>query len=199
MTIGDTWRDLDEFLASEDQPDFEGPPVPAESLAQADRWLRAINTIDRQVARVRRDAEEMRSYQLWLIREWEEREVERIAKNRPWLERSVEMLARALYELDPSVVTRTLPNGTFRLQYKHPEWEYTDPQAFLEWAKKHKPDLVHQPDPPPPKPDKNAVKKAFVVNGKPGDVVPVEYGGDVVPGLRVVFRDREFEIKPPEA
>lgn len=191
MTLEDTWRDLDEFVASQDLPDFDSEPVPAESLDQANRWLRAIKRIDRRVAEIR----EVAAAERQRINEWEAEQVAAVSKNRAWLERSIELLARALFQRDPKVITRSLPNGEFTLRKQQPDWSYTDEKAFVEWAKVHRRGLLNFPDPPEPKPDKNAVKKAFEVDGKPGDTVPVVVDGVKVPGLTVTFRDRRFEIK----
>lgn len=192
MALEETWRELDDYVASQDLPDFDGEPIPAESLDQANRWLRAIKRIDRQVAEIR----EVATAERQRIGEWEAEQVAAVSKNRAWLERSVELLARALFRRDPKVITRSLPNGTFTLAHQQPAWSYEDESAFVEWAREHgRGDLLNIPDPPPPKPDKNAVKKAFNVAGKPGDTVPVVVDGVEVPGLTVTFRPRKFEIK----
>lgn len=194
-------RELDDYVASQYLPDCDGEPVPAESLDQANRWLHAIKRINRHEAEIRAMADAERKRRVQYVDEWEARELaeSEFTTQRPWLERSVEMLARALFKLDPKVITRSLPNGTFTLRKQQPEWVFEDETAFVWWARiNDRDDLVNVPVPPAPKPDRNAVKKAFTVEGKPGDVVPVVVDGDVVPGLTVTFRDRKFEIKTEE-
>lgn len=195
----DVVADLDRFLTDGDEPDYESEPVPAESLDQANRWLRSIARLDREADRVRDAADT----EIERVEAWKVERLAPIQKQREWLARSCEMLAAALYERDPKTVSHHVPNGRIYSRHQAPEWTYTDEGSFIAWAEVHRPDLLNTPE-PVTKPDRNAVKKAFgdVIPKRPtpGDEIPVtthDGAGTVVPvpGLRVVIRERDWKFE----
>lgn len=71
-----------------------------------------------------------------------------------------------------------------------------DEDAALAWSRDNRPELVVQPDPPAPRPDKAALKKlALSKPDEPGDHPVVVEGGEVVPGVRFVRDPRSFYVE----
>lgn len=185
---------LDDILEGDD-PDFDQEPVAAIDADQADRWLRRLGHLhaddraDEELANAR-----IATINTWLMarREQRRRAVE-------YLERSLE-LWHAANVANGAAKTITLPAGKVASRAQQPEWDFDD-AAFLAWATEHAPDLVNQPAPPAPRPDKPAAKKALTVAGldraRPGDELPVvDENGEVVPGLVVVARGPKVTVAP---
>lgn len=194
---------VDEFelaLADDADVDFDTEPAPPLDHDQASRWLRHVCRLDRE----EREVSALAAAERQRIAAWEDARVERIRRERAWFERSLEQYQRAAVA-GGGALTLQLPNGTLKLHAQQPTWEYADEPAFLAWAEEHHPELVRRPDPPPPAPDRNAVKKALNVAGIK-DAAPNSAllavdpdTGEAVPGLIVKTRDRKFDIDLPES
>lgn len=193
--------DLSRFMEDDgDTPDFGAEPVPAESLDQANRWLRAIARLDREADGIRGAADTERKR----VEAWELQRLAPLQERRAWLVRSCELLTAALWARDPKTVTYNVPNGKLFSRKNQPEWVIEDDAVFVEWAQSKRPDLVNQPDPPAAKPDRNAIKKAFAdvipKQASAGDefaVTMTEGDGTVVPvpGVRVVIPERSWKLE----
>ena len=128
-----------------------------------------------------------------------------------WLERSLELTAASLWADDPKRTSVVLPNGALRSKDPGVAWEIANPKddpdgyaKLLAWAQKEAPETVDYPPTPEPRVMVNEVKKALkpyaLAEGKgpqspahPDGLVVVD-GGEVVPGVRVVKKPREFTV-----
>lgn len=188
---------LTEFLEGDD-PDWDTDPAahaPTDT-DQADKW-------GRKLARLKADADadlelyntEVARLQLWLSVRQARRDTQTA-----WLEGSLAEFHRRLIARDPTASTVELPSVTLTARRQQPEWIYTDETEFVAWATTHRPELVRRPDPPPPAPDKNAVKKAlaFDATATPGADTPAfdPTSGEIAPGVTVRRRPKKFTATP---
>lgn len=153
-------------------------------LDRADRTLRKLARFDAEMA----DIEALYQQRLEELKLWVEGERKRDARRREFFEACLAVFHQARLAADPRAKTLRLPSGEHRSYGGQPAWTYTDEAAFVAWAEKNRPDLLRKD----PKPNRDAVKKAFHV--KDGQAVTDE--GEVVPGLLVEDAERTFTPKP---
>lgn len=186
MTPG--YVSLDDFL-TEHEGDSNEPPRDA---VQADAMLRRLAKLEAEARGINRQADD----QVLLVEQWRAIELDRIEEQAVDIRSHLAQYTAALRRLEPKRGTWRLPHGTLKSSAAQPVYTYEDEAAFLAWALVNAPEVVRQPDPKPvpPAPEKNAVKKAFLLpaDAKPGDRVPlVTADGEVVPGVVVEIRDRQ--------
>lgn len=185
--------DLDDFLEGE-PPDFDGEVDTPLSREDASKRLFSLRRARAEKVRVQGVADDRRAQ----IKAWEVAEVERVDKRITWLETALRLYHQMELARDPKgAKTINLPDGELKSTATQPSWEYTDPAAFLAWCLENRPDLVRQPDPPPPEIDKQAVKAALVVQPPDPKAAPI-LGVDpktqeVPPGLTVLPAGRNYK------
>lgn len=188
-------------LYDDDEPDYTSEPVDidpteAQALSLANWHLREIGRLraqrDELVAHFQAEANRL---QMRL-----QARLDTLARAEEWHARPVRNLHAALRASDPKRATITLAHGTLRSKKGQPEWEYTDTDAFIAWAREHYPELVSNrqvtivvPDSEmaellrrlakaniglddtlklsDPTPDKAAVKKALCIRDDKGKVL----------------------------
>jgi hypothetical protein len=100
-----------------------------------------------------------------------------------------------------------LPSGTLSSSKGSLSVEVVDQEAFLAWAKEHRPEWVETPQPPPPPPPRPAkaeIKKSLTADlpedafEDPGayDVeVTVDEDPEPIPGIALVRGERTFKVQ----
>lgn len=203
-TTTDELGSLDELLGSDPDLDTEFDPTAPEPIIdeRINRLLAAKAHADHTVRRLEAQRDQQRA-------EFEARaaEVLRPAIERAGrIDRQLELAHRAIWLNDQRRTRLGFMNGTLTSKAGQVEWEYDDEAAALAWAEVNAPELVDHPDPPPAPPArlskvalKALVKPATLRKGPDGSQEPVtEDGtvltpsGEVVPGVRVVKRERTF-------
>lgn len=119
-----------------------------------------------------------------------------------WLRRSLRAYHEGMFARSKQA-TISLPAGELASKAQQPEWQFTDEAAFLAWAKEHCPAAVRQkerPPAPPPEIDKAGAKAALTRRDEKGKAL--EFGitpeGERPPGLLVVSRDRDYDVRFPQ-
>lgn len=198
-------RDLDEILGEDtDALDFAAEPEPLADDEARTRRARALRHLTRRLAAV--DAQQARERSELAAQHEEARRslVERVG----WLERSLQLTHRAIWLDDPQRTTVDLGCGVqLRSRAGTVEWVAPDEgtpeyDQTVAWLTEHLPGAVRTPEPPAPKIDRNALKaatKAATLAKRNGDTVPatedgsvITADGEVVPGVRVVAKERTF-------
>lgn len=188
--------DLDDVLEGDD-PDIDQEPTGAIDADVADRWLRRLG---RLAAQDRAD-EELANARIATINTWLMARREARRPTVEFFERSIELWHLANLRANPKAAKSiTLPAGKVASRAQQPEWDFDD-TAFVAWAREHAPELVNQPPPPAPKPDKAAAKKHLDVpaleGATPGvPLVVVDGDGEIVPGVTVVARTPKVTVTP---
>lgn len=183
-------------------PDTSGDPVPPESLAEANRWLGHLRRLRRRKEEFLAVANDQREQLELAIQS----QVSRYDGQAVWFEQALKGFHQVILDAEPDRTTIPLTNGELKKTHGGVEWEVFDPGAFLVWARKNRPSIVHRSDPPPERPDREEMKrqlKAAALAGGSGPQRPrfeeghiILDGGEVVPGVRVTAKEDKFVANP---
>lgn len=196
---------LDDEFAEE--IDYDAEPAPLEGLDAINRRLATLRVRQQRLAEYDATSAAMVAELTDRIDRGRVPLVEAVG----YLERSLQLAHQALFAADPTRTRIQMPNGVLASKAGGVEWvwpkddspEYHD---LVAWAKANHRDVVAQPDPPPPRIVKNALKAAVqattLAKGRNGqeplreDGSVVDADGAVVPGVVVVAKPREFTPQP---
>lgn len=173
--IGDRWAELDEALSGPD-PDWETEPEAPANAYRANGLLRTLGTLRRRLA----EDEDMARAEHERIELWLTAQRQRAAKRITWLEQALELWHAAMLAQDPSRKTLMLPSGNLESREMPDVWTF-EPSEFIPWAEANRPDLLRRKPAPDPEIDRNAVKKAKLVDA---------------PGVKVQAQPTKFTAKP---
>lgn len=184
--------DLADWLVGPD-PDFDAEVAPPADADEADRRLRLLAKVRREIAEVERHAAD----EIDRVNAWAESRYSVLHGRAQWLTDGLEMWHRAVLSEDPSRKSISLPCGTLKSRAQQPEWAFDD-EVFLPWAEVHAPSLVRVPEPKPAV-DRNAAKKALLtVEVGEGVHSILTEEGEVVPGVTVTVRGPSFSVVTEE-
>lgn len=212
--LEDQWQDslgydLDDLYAEDAAAlDFAAEPQPLEGLDAIDRRLATLRNAQRQLAAFDQVAESRRAELEQRITEGRRTMLERVG----YLTRSLQISHQAIVADDPKRTRIELPNGVLSSKAGGVEWEWPKPDspedaALLEWARVHLPSAYVPPTtaPVPARVAKLPLKgelKTAATTKRNGVTVPasedglVRVNGEVVPGLTVRAKSREFTPLP---
>lgn len=149
---------------------------------QAEKLMRRLVAARRRELAIEDEARDL----IEPIEQWRDAQLAPWTRRIAWLADHLKLYAVKrrvrLGEKDPNAKTLKLPSGTVPTRRTERRVDVADPAAFLAWATTHRPDLVRQPDPPPPAPAKTLIHSVAMVVDKDGELVAV-IDGEVVPGL----------------
>ena len=184
--------DLADWLVGPD-PDFDAEVAPPADADEADRRLRLLAKVRREIAEVERHAAD----EIDRVNAWAESRYSVLHGRAQWLTDGLEMWHRAVLSEDPSRKSISLPCGTLKSRVQQPEWAFDD-EVFIAWAREHAPSLVRVPEPKPAV-DRNAAKKALLtVEVGEGVHSILTEEGEVVPGVTVTGRPPSFSVVTEE-
>jgi hypothetical protein len=187
------------FEPPDEDDDFD--PMAA-SLAEAEFTMRRLRRLRRKMVEVQEARDEL----LREAQEWAQGELQPLAEDAARAESWLASWMTVRLQRDPRAPkTATLPSGTVKSHAGSGRVEVENSSAFIAWAQLAGVDehLVRQPEPPPPAPDKNAIRKAldtaFAVAGdpdQPGSHPIVERStGLAIPGVFFNRDERGFRIE----
>jgi phage host-nuclease inhibitor protein Gam len=149
---------------------------------QAEKIMRRLVAAHRRRAAIIDEARDL----IEPIEKWRDEQLAPWNRRIAWLADHLKIYAVKrrvrLGEKDSAAKTLKLPSGTVPTRRTERRVDVSDPAAFVAWAQIHRPDLVRQPDPPPPAPAKTLIHSVAMVVDKDGELVAV-IDGEVVPGL----------------
>lgn len=180
--------DLADWLVGPD-PDFDAEVAPPADADEADRRLRLLAKVRREIAEVERHAAD----EIDRVNAWAESRYSVLHGRAQWLTDGLEMWHRAVLSEDPSRKSISLPCGTLKSRAQQPEWAFDD-EVFLPWAEVHAPELVKVQV--RSSVDRNAAKHAIVVLDDGRHIVSGT--GEVVPGVTVTVRGPSFSVVTEE-
>lgn len=204
--MDDLMTDLVSFEEPWPDDDETGDVPTLAGTEQANRMLDRLRLLGRDAGDVRALAAAERER----IDAWEADRLSGIGREVERAEKALEQFMRAHHAAGGGV-TLNLPSGELKLRANKLRLVVTDDAEAVAWCEEHAPDAINRPEPPAPKPDKNALHK-LVGDEKPlaavettartdeGEIVfnLVAEGGVVVPGV-VAVRDadeRKFSVSP---
>lgn len=180
--LADAWGLLDEHMADFDQSALAGD---IDQPELANRMLRRVMRERRLFAEdealVQAEKDHLDAFL----------ERSRAAHDTSFLEMQLQRYHEARLERDPKAKTIHLPSGTLVARKRPDHWEFDD-EAFLEWAKTRRTDLVRTKE----EVDRTAVKKALIVNND-GRVLDFD-SGEFVESVTVTPGEIAFSIKGSE-
>lgn len=199
------------FVGSDDDLELDFPEdddtevvIGADDLDQADRWLRGMRAVMRRRDRFLEVANRRRA-------ELDARVAEVVGPMDATIARLELALAQfhaAVLARDPNATTVKLPHGELTTRGAGVDWVIEDEEAFRTWLKVNRPALLIPQEPPQAQLDRNGMKtelaEGAVVSPKKGGQRPLDdegrvvdpKTGEVVPGLKIVAKERKFTPKP---
>lgn len=186
-------QDLDEFMMG-DEPDYDAEIEAPRDADEVDRRLRRLAKVRAEIAQV----EEHAARQIDQVNAWAEARYDVLHGRARWLAEGLEMWHRAVLADDPSRKTISLPCGTLKSRAQQPVWEFDDVDAFLAWAREHRPELVRVKE----EPNRAEAKRVLLV---PDDLLPGvvaspydDPSDEMVPGVTVTARPPSFTVTTEE-
>lgn len=180
--------------------------IGADDLDQADRWLRGMRAVMRRRDRFLTVANRRRAELDARVAEVVGPMDDSIAR----LELALAQFHAAVLTRDPLATTVKLPHGELSTRGAGVDWVVEDEEAFRTWLKNNRPALLVAQEAPEAQLDRNGMKAAFaegaVISPKKGGQRPLDdegkvvdpKTGEVVPGLKIVAKERKYVPKPSE-
>lgn len=178
--------DLTAALAG-DEPDYDTDPAPPEDADHANRMLRRLARVRREMA----DLDALVAAERERLDAWHDARRAILLNRERWIADGLEMWHRAILAMDPKRKSINLPCGTLKLRARQDEYVFTDEAAFIAWAEGHQPDLLRTKV----EVDRKAVRGALAITDTGAAVTE---DGEVVPGVEVTIRPAGFTAATEE-